>query len=1181
MAEESEKMKEYFASLQDEVDKTYKIATSARKKKFDPEDRVDIPLAKNMAERVEGLISVVAPQLAGSGMTQRISELEKEYSSMDWRVGFKIAEEVAKEKFCKFSDKREAMEVGIRVGFAYLTGGIVSAPLEGFIELRLKKRRDGKEYFSVCYAGPIRGAGGTASSTSVILSDYVRVKMGYAPYDPDENEVNRYVSEINDYHERVTNLQYKPSDDEVRFMMQHVPVEVNGDPTETIDVSNYKDLSRVETNKIRGGVCLVVAEGLSQKAPKLWKRLAEWGKDFELEWNFLDDFLQLQKKIKSRKKEDDSKEKPKLSPNYTFIMDLVAGRPVLTHPMAEGGFRLRYGRTRTTGFSAAAIHPATQILLNKYVATGTQLKVERPGKAAAMTPCDSIEAPIVLLKDGNVVRIENEKDAQKNVQDVKEILFLGDILFNYGDFSENGHILVPSGYCEEWWIQEFDKKIVDMFGSLDVEKIHDLVDVSTEKLAEVMDKPLFFFPDAKSSVEIARKLKVPLHPRHTFYWKFTSKQNMVKLVEWLCKSEIKYEDEKLKKIILPYKQDEKRILELLGIPHISASNEFVVIKNDEAFALLASLGALTGNFGEIRSKIESVDFTDGLSIVNSLAGFIIRDKAGTFIGARMGRPEKAKMRKLAGNPQVLFPVGEQGGRLRSFQAALEAGKIKSTFPLYRCNKCNQDTIYPVCECCGSESQKLYFCNSCGAIEQRECLKHGTAMSYRTMDLDIKRYFNDALSKVNMKTFPDLIKGVKGTSNKDHVPEHLAKGLLRAKYDIYVNKDGTTRYDMSELPITHFKPKEIKTSVERLKNLGYTHDMMNRPLENDDQILELKPQDVILPSNTESADETGDDVMFKVARFIDDLLENFYGLQPYYNLKSKADLAGHLVIGLAPHISAGMIGRIIGFSETQGCYAHPMWHAALRRDCDGDECCVILLLDAFLNFSRQYLPDKRGGRTMDAPLVLTCKLIPSQVDDQAHGVDVVSRYPLEFYEAAQQYKFPWEVKVEQIKHRLGTELQYEKINFVHPVSDINCGVKCSAYKLLPSMQEKLEGQMDLASKIRAVDATNVAQLVIDKHFLKDTKGNLRKFSQQQFRCVGCNEKFRRPPLRGKCIKCGGKLLFTISEGSVIKYLEPSLSLARQFNVPEYVKQTLEILQRRVEGMFGKEKEKQEGLGKWFG
>jgi hypothetical protein len=36
----------------------------------------------------------------------------------------------------------------------------------------------------------------------------------------------------------------------------------------------------------------------------------------------------------------------------------------------------------------------------------------------------------------------------------------------------------------------------------------------------------------------------------------------------------------------------------------------------------------------------------------------------------MGRPEKAKLRKLTGSPNVLFSIGEEGGRLRSVNEAV-------------------------------------------------------------------------------------------------------------------------------------------------------------------------------------------------------------------------------------------------------------------------------------------------------------------------------------------------------------------------------------------------------------------------------------------------------------------------------------------------------------------------------
>ena len=70
------------------------------------------------------------------------------------------------------------------------------------------------------------------------------------------------------------------------------------------------------------------------------------------------------------------------------------------------------------------------------------------------------------------------------------------------------------------------------------------------------------------------------------------------------------------------------------------------------------------------------------------------------------------------------------------------------------------------------------------------------------------------------------------------------------------------------------------------------------------------------------------------------------------------------------------------------------------------------------------------------------------------------------------------------------------------------------------------------------------------------------------------------MSGRCTSCGGKIIFTISEGSVIKYLEPSISLAEKFDVSPYLKETLELTKVRIESYFGKEKEKQTGLGAWF-
>ena len=69
-------------------------------------------------------------------------------------------------------------------------------------------------------------------------------------------------------------------------------------------------------------------------------------------------------------------------------------------------------------------------------------------------------------------------------------------------------------------------------------------------------------------------------------------------------------------------------------------------------------------------------------------------------------------------------------------------------------------------------------------------------------------------------------------------------------------------------------------------------LMEIQFTNDEQLIELKMQDVIIP--LESAE-----YLVNVSKYIDFELQKFFGKQPFYNLKNTQDLLGHLVIGLAP------------------------------------------------------------------------------------------------------------------------------------------------------------------------------------------------------------------------------------------------------------------------------------------
>jgi DNA polymerase II large subunit len=325
-----------------------------------------------------------------------------------------------------------------------------------------------------------------------------------------------------------------------------------------------------------------------------------------------------------------------------------------------------------------------------------------------------------------------------------------------------------------------------------------------------------------------------------------------------------------------------------------------------------------------------------------------------------------------------------------------------------------------------------------------------------------------------------------------------------------------------------------------------------------------------------------DYLLRTAKYVDDLLERFYGVKPYYKVEKRKDLLGHLAIGLAPHTSGGVLCRIVGYTKAQCHFGHPYYHAAKRRNCDGDEDAIMLLLDGLVNFSRAYVPDKRGG-LMDLPLVLSTRLDPNEVDKEAHNVDTLARYPLEFYEATTRHAHAKEVAkvMGLVEKRIGTPAQYEGFGFTHDTRDIAAGPAASAYKTLGSMMDKMTAQMELARKIRAVDEADVGARVIGTHFLPDLMGNLKAFSKQSVRCSKCNTKFRRMPLKGECLACGNpNLTLTVHEGSVRKYLEVSKQIATKYKIDAYTHQRILLLEQAVESLFQNDKVKKAKLSDFF-
>lgn len=1156
----SNKIRNYFKKINKQVDETFFLALEAKKQKKDPSTNIETSLTKDMTERVVKLVGKKIKLIDEKKIINRIKELEEIYSPLDWRVGFEIAKEIALNKITNFETTEKSVEAGIRIGFSYLTGGIVAAPLEGLLDVKIVRKNQNK-HLKLIFAGPIRGAGGTASAVSVILSDYVRKELGLSKYRFNQKEKQRIITEVYDYHNKVSNLQYLPTKEEMDFILENVSVEISGESTSDEEVSNFEEIENIETKKIRGGMVLVISEGLCQKALKINKKLSSFNYKSLEDWKFLENFLVLQKEKQSKKetKNDKGKIEFKILPNYTYLNDLVGGRPVFGMPMKEGGFRLRLGKTRISGFSSVAVHPMTLFVLEEFLAYGTQIKIERPGKSATVTISDEIEPPVVQIKSGEIIKLSTKTKKERKIteDEISKILFLGDILISYGDFYESGQSLVALGYCDEWWVLEFEKKIERDL----VLKEKLLKKFNENKINEIKktNGSLLSFSEAEF---ISKQIEIPLHPKFLFFYNNMSIDEMFYLFDNLSEhlqKEVKNNEEQN---ITFFKNLETikdaKLLEIFSKIciecKINEKNNKIIIdkeKNEGLFFLLNEFNSLKHNknkIEELKKKFANIKPIEFISFFSSIK---IKDKSGTFIGARMGRPEKSKPRKIKGDPNVLFPIEGFQKKNISENATINLRVSENFLEQIKEDNLYTDTIEDVTFETNNKNNKELF-------------KNKENSNKKTIKINISKFFNNN-EITKEQNLPVL--GSQNFKGFSGVFEHILKGYFRSKYSLSVNKDGTLRYDMTECPIVFFKPIEIGITVEEAKKLGYNKDIKGEEIKDENQLIELFPQDIILPSSDNVSQIQADDFLLRAGDFIDDILINLYNLKKFYKYKNKQSTIGALVVVMAPHISCGTIARVIGYSRNQVILAHPLLHAAIRRDCDGDEASISLLLDVLINYSQEYLPNTRGAGTMDVPLLLSKNINPAEVDDQVHGYDKVKRYALELYEASEKNKKPWEIKIHQLKDVINTEKQFQEYYYTHDISNINSEVNVSAYKTIQSMEEKVKKQLKLNEKLVSVDENKVANMVLTKHFLKDIRRNFEKFFKQNFRCSNCGSIFSLPPLAGICTKCNiGKLTFTIHPTSVSKYVKISDYICQNYNILEYDKEYFEILKRNLDCVF---------------
>ena len=1339
----------YHQWLDERADDAYIIAEEARKKGYDHKEYVEIPRAADLAGRTEKLL---IEHLEGYEVADDIRLLLAEHDRETTSI--MMAQSVARGFREQGYDLVTAIDVGLRVGLAVLTEAVLVAPLEGISEVRLLNNIDGSQFVSVHFAGPIRAAGGTAQALAVLIADMIRRELNIGHYQPTDPEVERVKEEFGLYR---GNLQYRPSPAEIDEIVRACPIMINGESTERIECAGYGRVRNIDEPRIRGGVLLVIGEGMCLKAPKIQKhteRLSVPG------WDFISKFAA---RGKEKKTEGEGPVfKSRKVPTITkFMKDIIAGRPVFGAPLEAGGFRLRYGRARPSGLAAASTNTASMLAMDDFITIGTQMKIERPGKACAITPSDHTEGPWVALKDGRFLRLDDAQSFAAIRSKVGSVWDNGELVIGYGEFMENNKNLVPAGYCDDWWASDLieelpnEKEVVNLLNMLGLSR-SDAPEGAPGIHPEDAENPGVQFhvrrhwheflrhqrPNWEQAKSIAVRYKASLPPPHNPWFLDLPiewvpgaltilEEAVIEQAGTVNSQKIKVEDglealpkpesrqlriiggvrgwsadamdvlrpetiENVEDYTIPGQEVRpiasvfggetpeawtliqhgmaKGMAMILGLAHHHDGEDLVItsgwpavlegfgfsFEGDTPLRIVDARARFDARIEELkqahivlteeRKRLEGLNRakatvriaaeTDarqrGLGITETdqvgreaaeqvpdpgpadpkqyLAAQIDEDdhavdgildqvrkisdlrwehSAPVRVGCRMGRPEKAAPRIMNPMTHALFPIDLTGGNQRLMSIAAEKQTIRVQMGRRVCKKCGKESPFVVChhrlldehgqervgETCGGRTVMK-------SSENSNRRRRGEIQSVR-----LDTILEDARIRLGMDRIPRTVKCMKKIASRDQTPEAIEKGLLRAKFQLPVFRDGTVRFDMSDVPVTHFTPKEIGVAWQTIESLGYTHDIEGNPLQNDTQMLEIFPQDFIVAKNA-------GEFFVRTAQFIDDLLVRYYGMEPYYNVNTPDDLVGHLICALAPHTSGGVLSRIIGWADCSGGYAHPLFHAAKRRNCDGDEDAIMLLMDGLLNFSREILPANRGG-LMDAPLVLTTRLNPTEVDKEALNVDSGWFYERDFYETTLDQPHPKKIaeRMDFVERRLGSVAAVRGYGFTHDCDALDAGPALSAYKTLDTMIDKMNGQLDLGHRLRAVDVRTVASSVVRSHFLPDLRGNMNAYARQKVRCLKCAHSYRRMPIAGTCIQpkktsgqglasvgvaksegglCGGNLALTVSEGAVRKYIKVTKHVMATYGVDTYTKQNVEWLADSVDSLFNNDRAKQLSL-----
>ena len=1019
-----------------------------------------------------------------------------------------VSKQIVIGRFIK-GTKEELIHLALQTAFVLLTRGQSSVPKEYIHIVKIDEKTN---HLTLFFTNTIRYVEGTIIGLIVLISDYLRSILHLNRFHSHSDIINRYEEEMTIYLNTIDKIpQFKK--EHLRLFLQNIGIELTSEPYERIEVKKYRNLPKL-TNHLRMGMNVALEKILlnlkSITQEKLKAGIPEW------EWL---DGLSFKENFNRRE---------------FGLSDIRSTRPLISKSNVPGGFRLRFGSSRVTGFGTVGINPLT-MLLTGMLSPGSTIQIDQSDEFFAVNPVSSILGPLIELESGSFQRLSSLKEYEDLKNDISQIWELGDLLISSSDISSFSSEFYQS-WTEEWWSLILRKELLHNIHKMS--KVSQLTGLTPKDIQDLILNPIKYYPSLDVAFNISKIINIPLHPKYSFNWNEIAISDFILFLENIAKNQLTRET------IPP---EFVNILKRLGIP-------FEISKSEIISPILNFFRPyFDDKLDELKNKLnQEIENISVLSLCEDFLGIPIKPLCHERIGVKLIKTEKSEPRIINPPHHIIFPIANHGGSQRDLLKLSKDQPARIRLAERFCPSCNKTSFNTFCKDCKELTIQKYKCREEHVSDSqtcKECGKRAYSTSYQR--INVGEMVADAMKKAESPQISRL-KGVSFLENRSGIPEHLLKGILRSKYDLSVYKDGTTRYSLTNSPIRIFSPKDANIDIETLHHLGYSHDIHGEDLKDENQLIEIFPYDVII-------NEDASKYLFMQSKFIDDELIFLYELPPYYRYTSTNNVIGSIIVGVSPISQVGSIGRVIGTTKFKVLFAHPLWHVLKSRYCNGVNDSITLLLDILLNFSKKLYPSSHGGE-LDTPNYIN---LMNDWTDLCN----ISKYKtislnLSFYQK----------KIDPIslidKGTFDSHSLHLNTSFLHVTSNI---IENNYFNLF--QEKKIDSRviltLDSLRKIRGVEEGVYVNSILINDFLEKITYSMIRFFQQPFRCKFCKQTFRRIPLSDRCPKCDNRTLEqTLSKGWVLRYFQIIAHLSEKYrdNLSDYTKSWIKFIEINKNNLF---------------